>query len=68
MLPGLLCAVRGRGPGGDCCVVLCWGSVPQCSYLPGGGLLDYFQILFSFINSVALNILGHILRTGSAGY
>lgn len=44
-----------------------WGECIQCSCLPGGEPLDYFQILFSFINRVSLNIQD-ILKSASAGY
>lgn len=61
--PGWPWAVGGAG-------VACrapWGECIQRSCLPGGEPLDYFQILFSFINRVSLNIQD-ILKSASAAY
>lgn len=54
------CSVMCVAMVGCCCMVLCWES--------GGRPLGCFQILFSFRNRVALNVLGYVFRSASASY
>lgn len=66
LLPGLLYVVCGCGG-------MLLYSIPLGKYVtgepfPGGGHLGCFQILFSFTNSVAWEILECTFRNGSVGY